>query len=130
VRVVTAGRRARAGFTVIEVLVAVMILSVGVLALASTAGFTGRQINDGANRGKAASLAQARFESIASRRASGCNGIVAVGGTVSRDSTYRGIREQWTVTRPLNDGTVRVVDVLTLPRVKGTLSFQSVVRCS
>jgi type IV pilus assembly protein PilV len=115
---------------VLEVLVAMMILSVGVLALASTAGFTGRQINDGASRGKAASLAQARFESIASRRAAGCNGIVAVGGTVSRDSTYRGIREQWTITRPLDDGTVRVSDLLTLPRVNGTLAFRSVVRCA
>ena len=120
----------RRGFTIVEVLVAVMILSVGVLALASTAALTGRQIGEGAVRGRAATLALSRFEVIAARGAAGCNAIVPVGGSVARDSTLRGIRERWTITRPVNNGTVVVVDTITLPRVAGTLNFASVVRCN
>ena len=122
--------QARRGFTIVEVLVAVMVLSVGVLALASTAAVTGRLMSEGAVRNRAATLALSRFEVIASRSSAGCNAIVAVGGTVSRDSTLRGIREQWTITRPRNDGTVTVADVITLPRVTNPLTFRSVVRCA
>ena len=121
---------ARRGFTIVEVLVAVMILSVGVLALASTAALTGRQIGEGSVRSRAASLALSRFEVVAARAAAGCNAIVPVGGSVARDSTLRGIRERWTITRPANNGTVVVVDTITLPRVAGTLNFRSVVRCN
>ncbi len=124
-------RRSRAGFTIVELLVAVMLLSVGVLALASTAAVTQRQMSEGTTRNKAASVAQSRFEIIASRRrANSCATIVAVGGSVTGDSTARGIREQWTITRPTDDGTVHVVDQLTLPRVAGVMTFQSVVRCA
>lgn len=124
--------RSRPGFTIVELLVAVMLLSVGVLALASTAAVTQRQMSEGSTRNRAASVAQSRFEVIASRRRrpNNCDLIVPVGGTVSRDSTRRGIREQWTITRPTNDGTVRVVDRLTLPRVAGVMTFESVVRCA
>lgn len=123
-------RAPRRGFTIIEVLVAVIVLSVGVLALASTAALTGRQIGEGGARSRAATLALSRFEVVAARAAAGCNAIVPVGGSVARDSTLRGIRERWTITRPANNGTVVVVDTITLPRVAGTLNFRSVVRCN
>ena len=128
--IATPRRGARPGFTIVEVLVAVIILSVGVLALASTAALTGRQIGEGGARSRAASLALSRFEVVAARAAAGCDAIVPVGGSVPRDSTLRGIRERWTITRPVNNGTVVVVDTITLPRVSGTLNFQSVVRCN
>lgn len=125
-------RAPRGGFTIIEMLVAVMILSVGVIALASTAAVTSRQMNEGSVRNRAASVAQSRFELLAARgtAATGCNNIVALGATAAFDSTRRGIRERWTIQRPLDDGTVLVFDTLTLPRVEGTMAFRSVIRCN
>jgi type IV pilus assembly protein PilV len=127
-----AATRARQGFTIIEVMVAVMILSVGVLAMASTAAVTGRQMNEGSTRNRAASVAQSRFEILAARgTATGsCDLLSAVGGRVAFDSTRRGIRERWTITRPSNDGTVVVYDTLTLPRVTAKMAFESVIRCN
>lgn len=124
--------RQRRGFTIIEMMVAVMILSVGVIAMASTAAVTGRQMSEGNVRNRAASVAQSRFELYVARgtAATGCNNIVALGQTASFDSTRRGIREQWTVSRPTNDGTVVIAETLTLPRVKGTMAFRSVIRCN
>lgn len=124
--------RARAGFTIIEVLMAVMILSVGVIALAGTAALTGRQMNEGNTRNRAASVAQSSFELLAARgtAATGCDNIVLAGQTVTLDSTRRGIRERLTLRRPLADGTVLVYDTLTLPRVRGTMAFRSVIRCN
>lgn len=125
-------RAARAGFTIVEMMVAVMILSIGVIAMASTAAVTGRQMNEGNTRNRAASVAQSRFEIIAARgtAAGSCNLIVPVGGTVRFDSTRRAIRERWTITRPRDDGTITVHDTLTLPRVAGRMAFQSVIRCN
>lgn len=124
--------RVRAGFTIIEIMVAVMILSVGVIAMAGTAVITGRQMNEGNTRNRAASVAQSSFELLAARgtAASGCDNIVAAGQTVTLDSTRRGIRERLTLRRPVADGTVLVYDTLTLPRVSGTMAFRSVIRCN
>ena len=125
-------RVARPGFTIIEIMVAVMSLAVGVVAMASTAAVTGRQMNEGNTRNRAASVAQSRFELYAARgtAATGCNNIVAVGASASFDSTRRGIRERWTVRRPADNGTVVVADTLTLPRVSGAMTFESVIRCN
>ena len=54
----------RRGFTLVELIVAIVILSVGVLGLASTAAVVTRQIGGGAQQARAAAMAQARFESL------------------------------------------------------------------
>lgn len=61
-------REAR-GFTVVEVLVAVMIVSVGLMGLATTAGVVTRMIGTGHHLTRAASLAAERIEGL---RAGGC----------------------------------------------------------
>lgn len=53
--------RNRAGFTIIEVMVAVMVLAIGVLALASSSGFVSRMLS----RGRISTLAaQAAVDQI------------------------------------------------------------------
>lgn len=57
-------RRARGGFTLVELVVAIVILTIGVLGLASTAAVVMRQINGGAQQARAANVAQERFEAL------------------------------------------------------------------
>ena len=57
------------GFTIVEVLVAVMILSVGLMGLVTTAGLVTRMIAQGQRSTEAATLANERIELL---RAQGC----------------------------------------------------------
>lgn len=83
--------RNRGGFTVVEVIVAVLILVVGVLGLASTAAAVSRLIGGGAQQALAANVAQSRFEHL---RATTC-AAVAGGSTTSS----RGVSETWSVSQ-------------------------------
>lgn len=82
----------RAGFTLVELVVAIMILSVGVLGLASTAAVVTRQMGGGAQQTRAAAVAQTRFEEL---RAMGCGDY----GALPYNGTYEGggFREAWAV---------------------------------
>jgi prepilin-type N-terminal cleavage/methylation domain-containing protein len=122
-----ASRAGRRGFTIVEVVVALVILSVGVLALAGSSAVVMRQMTTGARTGQAASLAQSRFEQFASRAS--CNAIVAVGGSTGGTATSRGIEEGWRVTRPTSSGTVTVRDSVRVPRAKKYVIFESEIRC-
>lgn len=79
----------RSGFTLIEIMVAVLILAVGILGLVSTSGFVMRQVGDGAFHTRAAAIAGSRMERL---RSVNCK-TIASGGPV----TTRGIVESWTV---------------------------------
>lgn len=61
--------RSERGFTIVEVLVAVMILSVGLMGLVTTAGLVTRMIAQGHRSTEAATLANERIELL---RAQGC----------------------------------------------------------
>jgi prepilin-type N-terminal cleavage/methylation domain-containing protein len=78
--------RLRAGFTMVEMMVAVMILAVGLLGLASTAAYLVRLVGGGAQQGIAANVIQSRFEWIRSVR---CEDIV------QGKAVTRGVTEEW-----------------------------------
>ena len=82
----------RAGFTLVELIVAIVILSVGVLGLASTAAVVTRQIGGGAQQSRAAAVAQARFESL---RGMSCVDYGGLPFTGTDDA--EGFRESWGV---------------------------------
>lgn len=67
-------RAARAGVTLVEVLVAVLLLTAGLLALAASAGHFARALADGDAIGRATRLARAALER---ERATSCAGAVA-----------------------------------------------------
>jgi Tfp pilus assembly protein PilV len=96
-RSVTAERRStdlrrgavRSGLTVVEVLVAVVVLTVGVIALASTAALVVRQIGTSARLATAVYLAQSRLERLA--------GALSCGALAPGSASSAGFAEEWTV---------------------------------
>jgi prepilin-type N-terminal cleavage/methylation domain-containing protein len=88
-RISPAERPRRSGFTVMELLVAIVILSVGLLGLAATSGIVMRMIGGGGHQTVAANVALARFEQL---RGLSCGRIT--GGS----ATSRNVKESWSVT--------------------------------
>jgi prepilin-type N-terminal cleavage/methylation domain-containing protein len=88
--------RNRRGFTLVELVVAIMVISIGIIGLASTAGAVTRQMGGGRRMVIAASIARARFEKMAAQ-----NCATVASGSAST----RGIAESWTATQ----GTLSVV---------------------
>lgn len=87
-RAVTKRPPKNSGFTIVEVLVAIVIMAIGVLGLASTASNVSRLIGGGAQQTLAANIAMSRFEQL---RSTSCADMA--GGTATR----RGMSEHWTV---------------------------------
>ncbi|HYN81538.1 MAG TPA: prepilin-type N-terminal cleavage/methylation domain-containing protein [Gemmatimonadaceae bacterium] len=78
--------KAREGFTLIEVVVAIVMLAAGALALAGTAAVTARRMAESARRSSAVSMARSRAEvSLASPCASLASG----------SETVRGVQSSW-----------------------------------
>lgn len=61
--------RSERGFTIVEILVAIMILSVGLMGLVTTAGLVTRMIGQGHRSTEASALGNERIEVL---RAQGC----------------------------------------------------------
>jgi Tfp pilus assembly protein PilV len=74
----------------VELIVAIMILGVGVLALAGTAAMVSRQTGGGAQQTIAANVAASRFEELRGRA---CAQIVS-----GNAPPHRGMTERWVVT--------------------------------
>ena len=81
-------RRVRRGFTIVELLVALMVFSVGALAMVATAGNVMTLITSSKNRNMAAAVAEARFERMRSQPCS---------AHTSSTASSRGIQESWKV---------------------------------
>ena len=118
--------RSTGGFTILEVLVAVMVLGVGIIALASTSGLATRQIGRGRMMTIASQIATKRLDDLrraaAIRNAAGqrCQHSSFAGG--SADTL--GVSEVWTV----NNGAVgtpsTVTDSVTYRRAGGRAGFK------
>lgn len=87
----------REGFTIVEVLVAIIVLSVGVMALVGSSGMVTRMIGEGGRVTNAMEVATRRMEMLRQAAASTsprCTaGTFASGGPV----TTNRISESWTV---------------------------------
>lgn len=100
----------RRGFTIIEVLIAVMILTVGIVGLATTAALVTRMVGQGQRYTEAASMASERFEIL---RAQPCASLA------NGSQTSGGYTVAWTVTTVGGSG--RQFDVtVTSPTTSGT----------
>ena len=115
-------RRDRRGFTVIEVVVAIMILSVGVLGLAATSSVVTRQIGGGGQQSLAANLAASRFERL---RALNCTALASAAATV----TTSGINERWFVTAVNDARVVRDSVWYDTPRGERRFVFETTIPC-
>ena len=112
--------RARSGFTIMELMVSVVIIAVGLLALAGSSVGVLRQMRSGNQAALASAVAQARLETI---RSKACTSLAS--GT----ATTRGLSESWTinpagVTNPNTTRLAAVVETVTyVPRLGVTKKF-------
>ena len=109
------------GFTLVEVIIAIIILSVGLLGLASTAGLVTRMIGQGQRYSEAAWMASQRFETLRSQT---CE-------SMSRGSASAGqFSSSWTVT-PVGTVVNRITVEVTSPTGVGTRidTFATSVAC-
>jgi prepilin-type N-terminal cleavage/methylation domain-containing protein len=117
----------RAGFTIVEVLIAVVVLAVGIVALVGSSASATRMIGRGRGATRAVQAATERMEMIradAYRTTPDCTALAN-----GADSALTGIVTTWTIT---GAGTPRTVQVISSYRVPGrqkadTLTTQ--IRC-
>jgi prepilin-type N-terminal cleavage/methylation domain-containing protein len=112
-RISRAAVRRRSGFTVMELLVAIVILSIGLLGLAATSGIVMRMIGGGGHQTVAANVALARFEQM---RGLSC-GRITDGSAMSRN-----VQESWSVTPVGPVAAPRAMDV------RLTITYQTNMR--
>jgi type IV pilus assembly protein PilV len=123
----TRQRHARAGFTLVELMVAIMVMSVGVLGLAGTAVVVARLTGGATQQTVAANVAATRFERL---RSSPCGAIA------SGYATTNGVSEKWVVTSKGTAAGVSTFDVVDTVgfttrngRTPARQVYRSYVRC-
>ena len=105
----------------VEVLVAVLLIAVAMGGVIGSAGAVAKSMGGGMRMTLAASMAQARLDSLASLSCS----ILSNGLTGT--STTRGIAETWLVTDGKNIKTLSVT--LTIPRKVQKPTYSTMVPC-
>jgi type IV pilus assembly protein PilV len=114
-------RRARRGFTLIEMIIAIMVMSIGIMGLAGTASFVAMQMGGGNAQTIAAALATKVSDSLSARR---CSALV------SGSQTKRGVSISWTVAD--SSRTRWVTEQVQYRPKRGpmkTLNYMTVIQC-
>ena len=114
-------RRTRAGFTLVELMVAMLMFTVGLLALASTSAVVVSQMGDAGRMGVAASAAQTRIERL---RSGGCT--TAQTGS----NAARGVSESWSVTPMTRSARIDVTITYNTRRGLRSQTYRSMMRCT
>jgi prepilin-type N-terminal cleavage/methylation domain-containing protein len=96
--------RRQAGYTLIELIVALLVFTVGALGLVATSAVIGRELSANAARERAGRIAAARLEILAAQ----CRGATAGGETIT------GIRSEWSVGFP-DSSRVSLIESVTYP---------------
>jgi prepilin-type N-terminal cleavage/methylation domain-containing protein len=121
--------RSDGGFTIVEVLVAIMVMSIGVIAMAGSTAMVTRMIGGGKVETRVAQAASRRIEALrltASSTSPRCTaGGFANGGPVSAN----GLTESWTVPAAGKVRTVQVNVTYRTPRGPRTASIQTRIDC-
>lgn len=116
-------RRARRGFTLVELMITVLLLSVGITGIIASSTVVSRMMGGSAQQISAAGVAATRFEKL---RGMQCSSVAA--GTAS----MRGIREHWVATA-VNARTYDVTDSVSYVPIARHASvtqvFRSFVTC-
>ena len=111
------------GMTIIEVMVAMFLLTVGLLALAGLAASASKAVRAGGIQTIASALAQSRFDSLSSVPCA----TLATTAPTRGSATTREIRESWIVTDGRN--VKRLADTVRVPGRRTPLVFVSVIPC-
>jgi Tfp pilus assembly protein PilV len=113
--------RARDGVTLIELMIAVIMLVVAVGGLLGSSAAVAKQMGGGVSQTVAAGLAQARLDSLTSLS---CAQLDAGGAGTA---TTRGVKETWSVVDGKNIKTIVVT--VKVPRRTNSLQYQMVIPC-
>ena len=121
--------RSDSGFTLVEVLVAIVVLSVGVMALAGSTAMVTRMIGRGKVETRVAQASSRRVEALRLSALSTIPHCTAVSFASGGPVSANGLTESWTVSAA---GKVRSVQVnVTYRTVRGprTASLQTRIEC-
>ena len=113
----------RSGLTLVEILISVVMLTVGVMGLLGSTAAVAKQMGGGVRQTVAATVAQARIDSLTSLSCS----KLTLAGVASGTSTTRGVVEKWTVTDGKNVKSIAVE--ITIPRRTSKLLYTTVIPC-
>jgi len=111
----------RPAFTIVELLVAIVVLTVGVLALAATAGLVAAHVGDGGRLTNSAHAARSVLDSL---RTLPCERAVSGAGL------RRGVPVTWTVARDSLVVSIEVIVGLTLRRGTRRDTHHAVIACA
>jgi len=116
------GRGNRTGFTLVELIVAMLMLTIGLLGLAGVGAVVLKQMKGGTYQTIAASIAQSRFEQF---EGDPCSSIA------SGSATVRGMTETWTAAA-LGNRAKTIRDTVTFAGTSGTkkVGIHTVVACT
>jgi len=117
-----AGRR-RDGISLVEILIAITMIAIGVVGLLGSAASVETQMGGGIRQTVAASIAQARMDSLSSLSCA----TLQNAGVASGTSVKRGVSETWAVTDGKNIKTIAVTIVV--PRRANSLKYSTVIPC-
>ena len=111
----------RRGFTIVELIVTMLVLTVGMLGLAATAGVITKQMGNGSRNTMGAVQAQALMDSLASIN------CTTLGTTHTDSASLRGVKQKWTVT----DGNdiKNVVDSVFIKGRRLPFVYRSIISC-
>lgn len=114
--------RGRTGFTLVELIVAMLMLTIGLLGLAGVGAVVLKQMKGGTYQTIAASIAQSRFEQF---EGDPCSTIA------SGSATVRGMQEKWTVSA-MGMRAKAIRDTVTFVGTSGTkkVGIHTVVSCT
>ena len=121
----------RQGFTIVEVLVAIIVLGVGVVALVGSSALVTRMIGRGKHATRAVQMAEQRLEFMRQRAQSTSPQCTALAnGTINHAG---GVVEQWTSTTPVGSPDERNLTArVTYRTARGTdtITLFTIIRCS
>jgi prepilin-type N-terminal cleavage/methylation domain-containing protein len=113
-------RNRRSGFTVVELVVAVVVLSVGLLGLAGTSAVVLKQMKGAKTQLSASQIAASRIEKL--------SGTACLKSATLGTATANGVTESWTVAPTDNETMTAVVSVTFAGRTNPE-QFNTVIAC-
>lgn len=116
--------RVRRGVTLVELLVAMTILTVGLMAIVGVSASVARSLGESRSDNLAAIAAESRFEKVAGQA---CSGLTL---NTASTATNRNVTEKWLVQDGGNN-TRLVIDSVSWTTRRGTrkLAFQTLLPC-
>jgi prepilin-type N-terminal cleavage/methylation domain-containing protein len=120
----------RGGFTLIEVIIAIVILAVGVMALLGSSAMVTRMIGAGKHSTQAVEVATRRLENLR-RIAYSTTPPCTDGNFASGTATGTGYTEAWTVSADAGNPIRTVADTITYTTTRGNavLGLESRILC-